>query len=101
VSPNPPPSAIDVRTEEETPQGWLYQVGVSRSGRPQTEHTVTLAWVDHEFWCGGTLPPSKVVEAVVRFLLEREHARPLAARFDAATARRWFPEIDRELGLAR
>lgn len=99
VSPTPP--AIDVRTEQELGRGWVYAVAVSRPDGNETEHTVSLAWVDHEFWCGGTLPPSKVIEAVVRYLVEREHERPLPARFDAATARRWFPDIDREIGLPR
>jgi hypothetical protein len=99
VSPTPP--SIDVRTEEEISRGWEYSVGISRPGGIDSEHTVTLSWADHEYWCGGTRPPSKVVEAVVRFLVDREAERPLPARFDAATARRWFPDLDREIGLGR
>lgn len=96
VSPTPP--AVDVRTEEQTPRGWSYGITISRPGGTDSEHAVTLSWADHEYWCGGTLPPSKVVESVMTYLLAREAERPIPARFDAATARRWFPDLDREIG---
>lgn len=95
-----PPSVsptIEVLTEEETARGWSYRVAVSRPGGRGTEHTVTLAWVDHEHWCGGALPPSRVVESLMRLLAAREHERPIPPRFDAAAARRWFPDLDRAL----
>ena len=89
-----------VLNEEETVRGWRYRVRVERAGAPgATEHEVTLAWVDHEHWCGGRQPPSATVETVVRYLADRETERPLPPRFDAAAARRWFPAIDREIRL--
>lgn len=97
TSTNPP--RIDVLTEEEMPRGWAYRVTIDRGEVGSSEHAVTLSWADHEHWCGGRLPPSTVVEAVVRFLLGHEGERAIPARFDASTARRWFPAIDRELGL--
>jgi hypothetical protein len=91
--------SIEVMTEEETGRGWLYRVRVTRPGAPPTEHEVRLSWADHEYWSGGAAAPSKVAEAVVRYCAAREHERPLPARFDAATARRWWPELDSELRL--
>jgi hypothetical protein len=95
------PAHIEVLTEEESGRGWAYRVSVDRGFGEPREHAVTLSWADHEHWCGGRLPPSTVVRAVVRYLAEREDERPMPARFDAATARRWFPAIDRELLLRR
>lgn len=91
-------ATIEIITEEESGRGWDYRVRVERPGG-SSEHTVHLSWADHEHWSGGTVPPSRVVEAVVRYLVAREDRRPLPARFDAATARRWWPELDRELTL--
>ena len=65
-----------------------------REARP-SDHEVTLAWVDHEHWSGGRFPPSTVVERLFGVLLEQRLDIP--ERFDAATARRWFRELDEEL----
>jgi hypothetical protein len=86
---------VRVESEEETPRGWRYRVTVEREGGASTEHEVALAWVDHEHWCGGRVAPSTVVERLFGVLLERGEEIP--ARFDAATARRWFRELDGEL----
>jgi hypothetical protein len=90
---------IEVMTEEEAERGWRYRVRVEREAGSASEHEVTLSWADHERWSGGAAAPSKVVEAVVRYLVAREGERAVPARFDAATARRWWPGVDRELGL--
>lgn len=90
---------VEVKTEEEMPHGWRYHIFVDRGeggGKP-VEHIVFLSWVDHEHWSGGRHAPSRVIEALTGLLLERESSHPLPPTFDAATARRWFPEIDREM----
>lgn len=86
---------VRVEREVETPRGWRYRVIVEREGVASTEHEVALAWVDHEHWCGGRVAPSTVVERLFGVLLER--GDPIPARFDAATARRWFRGLDEEL----
>ncbi len=85
---------IDIQTEQESGRGWVYQAAIDRLGH-RTEHTVTLAWVDHELWSGGRVAPSKVVEALIAFIIE--HGREVPSTFDAATVRRWIPEVDRDL----
>lgn len=85
---------IDIQTEEESGRGWVYHAAVDRQGR-KTEHTVKLAWVDHELWSGGRVAPSKVIEALIAFIIER--GKDVPATFDAATVRRWLPDVDREL----
>lgn len=88
---------VDIETEQESGRGWEYRAKVSRTPGETTEHTVKLAWVDHEHWSGGRVAPSKVVESLLEFLVEREERRAIPASFDAATVRRWFPDVDREL----
>ncbi|MBK7404923.1 MAG: hypothetical protein IPJ41_09890 [Phycisphaerales bacterium] len=90
---------VRIQSETEVPQGWRYVVEVSReSGRRVLR--MRLAWVDHNFWAGDrAVPPSRVAQAVVEYLLESRPDDELPDRFDAAMARRWSPEIDRELAL--
>ncbi len=93
-------SAIEVKTEEEITRGWRYGVRVVREDGRASEHTVTLAWVDHEHWSGGMAAPSRVVEGLMRFLVEREgdeDGREIPEKFDASTVRRWYPGVDEGL----
>lgn len=96
--------AVHIHAEQETDRGWRYAVTLDRGNGQRTDHDVTLSWADHEHWCGGQLPPSRVIEAVLRLLAGREGRdgvpATLPARFDAATARRWWPALDRELARA-
>ncbi len=89
---------VDVQTEIDACRGWRYGVVVTRPDGRVSEHSVTLSWVDHDHWCGGRLAPSRVVEAVVAYLLEAVGG-DLPTSFDAARARRIAPGIDRELRL--
>jgi len=86
---------VDVRTETQGLAGWSYEIAVRRDGL-ESAHVVHLSWADHDFWSGGAQAPSRVVQAVIEYLLD--HARvTLPDRFDAARARRWAPKIDDEL----
>ena len=88
---------IEIQTEEEHGRGWEYHARVSRGTGTPTEHTIRLAWVDHEHWSGGRVAPSKVVESLLEYLLQRETEHEIPASFDASTVRRWFPDVDRDL----
>ena len=81
-------------TEVETGRGWEHRVGVVRDSGARTEHTVRLSWADHEHWSGGRDSPSRVIENLFRLLVEREREQEIPERFDAATARRWWPGVD-------
>lgn len=93
-------TAISVLTETEAVHGWKFEVEL-RTGDAKVEEvrrvTVSLAWVDYEYWSHGTASPSRVVETVVRALLEVKAARDLPTNFDASTARRWHRELDQSV----
>jgi hypothetical protein len=89
--------SVRIETEEEFGRGWRYRALVSRDGEA-SEHAVTLSWADHEYWCGGRLPPSALIECVIRYVAARREDLP--ARFDAATCRRWFRDLDRDVAQA-
>ncbi|GIW74153.1 MAG: hypothetical protein KatS3mg103_0675 [Phycisphaerales bacterium] len=88
---------IDVQTETATAGGWSYQV-VLVIGQRSSTHTVTLSWHDHDYWCGGALPPSRLLERLLAIVAanlgQGRTPATLPARFDCATARRWLPELD-------
>ena len=88
--------AARVLEEHETAHGWSFRLALDRPGAPTTEHEMTLSWVDHDHWTGGATPPSRLAERLLTVLAER--VSDLPARFDAAKARRWAPEIDDLLG---
>lgn len=89
--------AIEVVLEEEVQGGWLHTVRVLGPAERSTRHKVRLSWVDHDYWCGGSKPPSRVTEAVVERLVACEPIIELPDQFDAATARRWLPGLDEDL----
>ncbi|MBL9001475.1 MAG: hypothetical protein JNK25_10095 [Phycisphaerae bacterium] len=89
------PPRVEVQTESETGRGWVYTVVVHHEGAV-TEHAVSLAWCDHDYWSGGRMAPSRVVQVVVECAL-RAAARDLPARFDASTVRRWSRAMDTEI----
>lgn len=87
-----PPPAVRVLEEHESPRGWTFRLSVERFAEPTTEHELTLSWVDHDHWTGGTAPPSRLAERLVAILAAR--IPDLPPRFDAGRARRWAPDID-------
>lgn len=90
---------IDVQAETQTAHGWSYVVVIEHDGK-SAEHTVTLAFVDHDYWSGGRVPPSKMVESVLRYALERVQPESLPTKFDAARLRRVLPRLDEEVRVA-
>jgi len=87
---------IEVGTETEGHNHWGYQVCVREKGRSH-DYLVTLSWPDYDLWSHGRVAPEKVVRAAFEFLLQREPATSILAKFDCSLIRRYFPEVDAEL----
>ncbi|MFI4917154.1 MAG: hypothetical protein ACIAS6_11690 [Phycisphaerales bacterium JB060] len=90
--------AIEIGVETATSRGWSYEVALTGPRGNCTQHEVSLSWHDHDYWCGGALAPSRLLERLLG-LLTRHMGKggtpaSLPARFDCATARRWLPQID-------
>jgi hypothetical protein len=100
----PPPSQlrpaqrVEIGAERGLPLGWEYDVALVAPDGSRSAHVVSLHWRDHDYWCGGASSPSKVILAVLEFVLANREGR-LPPRFDAARARRWLPAIDQELWM--
>lgn len=88
---------IEVGTERDTPRGWSYDLRIERPDGSSHAATVTLGWSDHDHFSGGAWPPSVVVHRLVALLIEQRPDLDLPEHFDAATIRRWVPDIDARL----
>ncbi|MBL8876971.1 MAG: hypothetical protein JNM86_14340 [Phycisphaerae bacterium] len=103
------PGQFRVMEERETPRGWSYRVVVGCGEDHSTEHEVTLSWVDHNYWCGGTQAPSVTAEQVLETLFEavrngvicdglrHSFGGRLPSQFDLSLARRIVPSLDAKL----
>lgn len=101
-----------VMEERETSRGWSYRVVLGGDETGASEHEVTLSWVDHNYWCGGTQAPSITTEQVLGTLLNamaegaacdsmrQARGERLPDRFDLSLARRIVPRIDSMLKRA-
>lgn len=89
-------ATIEIDNEKEGHNNWAYQVRVKERDCSY-DHQVTLSWPDYDLWSHGRVAPEKVVKAAFEFLLQREPASSIIAKFDCSLIRRYFPEVDSEL----
>ncbi len=87
---------VRVVTETEERSGWAFQVEIERA-EGVSSHLVRLGWADYDYWSHGMSSPARVIESLVRYLVEHKSATLSRQVFDAARARREFPEIDQML----
>ena len=69
---------------------------VVRDSQGETRHRVTLASA-HLARLSPGIAPERCIEAVFRFLLQREPKEAILGRFDISEISRYFPEFEREL----
>ena len=60
----------------------------------ESRHRVTMQANEAERWAKLGAAPSRCVEAVMRFLLDREPKESILSAFDMRVVRRYFPEFD-------
>lgn len=68
-----------------------------RAGRGETTHKVSVGR-DTLARLGGSASGEAFVRAAFEFLLERESADSILARFDVTVIGRYFPEFEDEIG---
>ncbi len=93
---------VEIEREREVESGWEFDVRVNAgSGADPARFALTLSWADYDHWSSGTEPPSDIARQVIEFVVARRTIEHLPPRFDAATVRRWLPEIDAALTRGR
>ncbi len=90
-------ATIQIHSEQESNRGWSFAVRVEDDGDIH-DYDVTLSWADYDLWSRGQVAPEKVVRAAFEFLLDREPPTAILQKFDCAVIRRYFPEVDKEIG---
>ncbi len=70
---------------------------IVREGKSETRHDVTMSRETYERLTAGKGTPERCLEAVFRFLLDREPKESIIGRFDVTVISRYFPEFEREL----
>ena len=73
--------------------GFTFDV-IVRDLRDESRHRVTIEANEAERWAKFAAEPSRCVEAVMRFLLDREPKEAILSVFDMRVVRRYFPEFD-------
>jgi hypothetical protein len=74
-------------------RGFTFDVIVG-DARGESRHRVTIEANEAERWAKLGAEPSPCVEAVMRFLLDREPKESIMSAFDIGVVRRYFPEFD-------
>jgi hypothetical protein len=74
--------------------GRLVFAVIVRDARGESRHKVTIQADEAARWAELGAKPARCVEAVMRFLLDREPKESILNAFDMRGVRRYFPEFD-------
>lgn len=89
------PTPIEIVAEEELTSGWAFAAQALGADGRLMKCELRLSFADYNLWApDGAIPPVRVAEAVLAFLSARLGGPGLPTRFDAAQARRMFPDAD-------
>jgi hypothetical protein len=76
------------------PGGELVFDVIVRDARGESQHQVAIDAAEAQRWTKLGAAPSRCVEAVMRFLLDRESKESILSAFDTNVVRRYFPGFD-------
>jgi hypothetical protein len=76
------------------PGGGLVFDVIARDARGESQHRVTIEPDEARRWARLGAEPLRCVEAVMRFLIDREPKESILSAFDMSVVRRYFPEFD-------
>lgn len=95
--PDAPATTIEItRSDVENLLSRFHVMLVDADGSA-TEHDVTVSRADWERFGNGFRSPEALVEASMRFLLEREVKEQILAAFDLAQIPRYFPSYTHDI----
>ena len=67
---------------------------IVRDARGESRHRVTIGADEARRWARLGAEPPRCVEAMMRFLIDREPKELILSAFDTNVVRRYFPEFD-------
>jgi len=86
---------LEIISEREQAGGWAFDAQVLDDSGGLHRLALTLSWADYNLWSpDGSAEPQRVAAAVLWFLLSKQSPDELREKFDAALARKQFPDAD-------
>ena len=74
---------------------WMYEVDLLDGGDVVSRHELRLSWEDYDLWVpDGTIEPSRVADAFLRYLRQHEGFQPMPCKVDSSQPRRIEPDAD-------
>ena len=89
--------SIQIDGEHETATGWLYTFTVGWADGSESDHELTMAWVDHEHLVGGAVSPSVVARTAAEMAAGHFGQMKMPPRFDIANLRRRIPGFNESI----
>lgn len=86
-------SQITILNQEETENGWMFDVSLGRRSR----YAVELSEEYYQKLTSETVTPEKLVEESFTFLLERESAGAIMTEFNLSDILTYFPEYEEKI----
>ena len=96
-------AAYELISESEEPGCWVYVFDMSNDTGPSSRHHLRLAWADYDLWVrDGAVEPTRVADAILRFVLTHPAFDPLPQKIDSSHPRRRDANADQAIsGLIR
>lgn len=92
---------IHLSNEEETREGWRFDVIIDRDEDYSKAVVFHLSWADYNLWSpSGSDRPADVAKAVIRLFLECMEPEQMPSTLDAARIRRLVPDADTRIPSA-
>jgi hypothetical protein len=89
------PIAVELLAERDIPTAWEYDAQILTGAAIVERKVLRLSWADYQMWSpDGAIAPSRVAEAVLRFIALHAEAFAMMEVVDAAVARRKVPGAD-------
>ncbi len=89
------PIAVELLAERDIPTAWEYDAQILTGTGTLERKVLRLSWADYQMWSpDGAIAPSRVAEAVLRFIALHAEAFAVMEVVDAAVARRKVPGAD-------
>lgn len=89
---------LEIIAERDQPGGWAFDAQVLDDAGGLHRIMLTLSWADYNLWSrDGSAEPQQVAAAVLWFLLSKQSPAELREQYDAALARKQFPDADEQI----
>ncbi|MDD5074223.1 MAG: hypothetical protein PHU92_03575 [Candidatus Shapirobacteria bacterium] len=88
---------MDIEVQQITEDPWEYEVKVLESDLELGEYKVVMSMDEYGHY-GDNVEPYELIEATIKFLLDREDPEMIMERFRLSEVERYFPEYPDEVG---